>query len=93
MIIGSCFIELYINGAASLKDKRKILKSIIDKIHNTYNVSIAEIDYNDMWHKAKLGVACVSNQTRQIHSILNNVINFIERDGRVEIIHYGTNLV
>ncbi len=93
MIVGSCFIELYIAGASSLKDKRRILKSIIDRIHNTYNVSVAEIGYNDVWHKAKIGIACVSNETRQVYSILNNVIKFIEEDGRMEIVYYNTDLV
>jgi uncharacterized protein YlxP (DUF503 family) len=92
-MVGSCFIELYIIGASSLKDKRRVLKSIIDRIHNIYNVSAAEIGYNDVWNKAKLGVACVSNETRQTYRILNNVIKFIEKDDRVEIISYSTDLV
>lgn len=86
MIIGSCSLKLIIYGSRSLKDKRQILKSIIERIKSRFNVSIAEIDLNDKWQNAIIGFACVTNDTNHANQILSKVIKFIDEDGRVEIL-------
>lgn len=78
-------IQLIIYDSYSLKDKRRVLKSIMEKIRKRYNVSIAEIEDNEIWNKATLGVACVSNSLALCDQILNQVTNFIDQDQRVEI--------
>jgi uncharacterized protein YlxP (DUF503 family) len=62
MIIGTCIIELHIPGNGSLKGKRRVVKSIIARVHNEFNVFIAEADNQDLWQSATLGVACVSTR-------------------------------
>jgi len=94
MVIGSCIIELSIPAAHSLKDKRRVLKSIINRVQNEFNVSIAEVYPSDAWQSATLGVAYVSNGADHVHSILTKVINMIENsrfdaeivDYRIEIL-------
>lgn len=89
MVIGTCTIELRIPGNGSLKEKRRVLKSIIAHIQNKFNVSIAEVDANDVWQSARLGVACVSNDAAHAHSILTKVVNMIENSRfDVEVVDY-----
>lgn len=92
MIIGSCAVELYLYDSNSLKEKRHIIKSIIERIKNRFNVSIAEVDYNDVWNKSTIGFSCVSNNTSHCNKIISNVLNFVEGDGRVEIINANTEI-
>jgi uncharacterized protein YlxP (DUF503 family) len=80
MIIGSCTIELYLPAANSLKDKRRILKSVIARVGREFNVSIAEVDYQDVWHSALLAAVNVSNDGGHAHSQLNRVVEWIERN-------------
>jgi uncharacterized protein YlxP (DUF503 family) len=85
MIIGACRIKLHIFESYSLKDKRQVIKSLIERLKSRYNISIAEIDNLDSWQSALIGFACVSNETKHVQSVINNVIGFIDHDGRLEI--------
>ena len=78
MIIGTGKICLYVNWVHSLKEKRMILRSTIAKVKNKYNVSIAEIEDQDLHQSIVLGIACVSNETRHANSMIQNVLNYIE---------------
>jgi len=80
MVIGVCTIELDLPGAGSLKAKRSVLKSVISRVRREFNVSIAEVDHQDVWHSAVLGVVTVSNDTAYAHGLLTRVINWIERN-------------
>jgi len=85
MIIGSCSLDFYIYNSNSLKDKRHVVKSIIDKVRNKYNVSIAEVDQLDSWSNCTIGFVCVSNSTSHTNRVISTVINYVESDGRIEI--------
>jgi uncharacterized protein YlxP (DUF503 family) len=93
MIIGSAVIRLRLFTPESLKEKRHIIKSIISKIRGTFNVSIAEISLNDKWQMAEIGMACVSNDSKVVDSTFNSIINFIEKDSRVEIVDISIELL
>ncbi|MFH1860427.1 MAG: DUF503 domain-containing protein [bacterium] len=80
MIIGTVTIEFYIPQSHSLKDKRRVLKSIIARIRNKFNVSVAEIDFTELWGKALVGIACVSNDTRYANQVLSQIINMVENE-------------
>ncbi len=86
MIIGSCSLKLMIYQANSLKDKRQVLKSIIERIKSRFNVSIAEVDLNDKWQVAVIGIVCVTKDRKHADQMISHVINFIDNDGRVEIL-------
>jgi len=83
--IGVLYVDLFIGDAQSLKDKRMVIKGLKDRIRNQFNVSIGELDGEDKWQTATLGVAMISNDRRYIDGILQNVLNFIERDHSVQI--------
>lgn len=77
MNIGVCQIELRLPENHSLKGKRQVIKSIIARLQNNYNVSVAEVDNQELWQIATLGISCVSNHRRHADEILANVIRFI----------------
>lgn len=79
MVIGSCTITLHIPAARSLKDKRHVIKSVVARVRNEFNVSIAEVASQDSWQLAVLGVACVSSSQRYAHGQLEAVVRFIEQ--------------
>ena len=80
MFTGICRLDLMLHGSGSLKDKRRILKSIIEKLKNRYNVSVAEVGSNDKWQTASIGVSTVSNSRLQTDRVLDAVIRFVETD-------------
>lgn len=93
MIVGTCTLKLMIYESNSLKDKRHILKSILGRIQSRFNVSIAEVDLNDSWQTSVIGFACVTNDTNHANQIISNVLKFIDRDTRVEIIDHDIEIL
>lgn len=79
MFIGLCTIELHLPGNGSLKGKRSVLKSMMARLHREFNVSIAEVDFHDVWQSALIGVVCVSNQQDYAHGLLSKVVEWIEK--------------
>lgn len=80
MIIGTGKVYLYIGWSRSLKEKRMVVKSIIDKVKNKFNVSIAEIGNQDSYKSAVIGIACISNNTSYSNKCIQSVINYIEEN-------------
>ncbi len=78
MIVGTMLVELRLHGNQSLKGKRQVLKSLIARLHNRYHVAAAEVDNNDLWQMATVGVVCVSNSAPHAREILQAVVSFIE---------------
>lgn len=86
MVIGILRIDLYMDGNRSLKEKRQTLKSLIHRAKSRFNnISIAEVDSNDLWQKATIGVSFVSNERRHVNSMLDQVSDFIESTGIVQM--------
>ena len=77
MNVGVCKIRLRLPENLSLKGKRQILKSIIARVDNKFNVSVAEVDDQDLWQVATLGICCVSNDKRYTNEVLSKVADFI----------------
>ena len=93
MTVGLLQLELSIPASRSLKDKRRVLKSMKDRVRSKFNVSIAEIDDLDVWDRSVMAVCCVSNDVRLCNQILSKVVNLVEsnhegelRDYRVEML-------
>ncbi|MAS34207.1 MAG: hypothetical protein CL610_09375 [Anaerolineaceae bacterium] len=78
MIIGALELDLYLPEVRSLKEKRSVLKSLLARLRNTFNVAAAEVDKQDVWQSAVIGVATVTNSTRHADQIMNNAIHWIE---------------
>jgi uncharacterized protein YlxP (DUF503 family) len=84
MHIGVCQIKLRLPENLSLKGKRRVLKSITTRVRSKFQVAIAEVDDNDRWQLATIGVCCVSNDSRQTNEVLSRVVSFIS-EGRFDI--------
>lgn len=80
MAIGICRVTLRLPENQSLKGKRQVLKSLIARLHNRFNVSAAEIDDHDSWQMASLGISCVSTSQRHANQILAAALSFIRSD-------------
>ena len=86
MIIGTLRLRLLIRDAHSLKDKRRVVRSLKDKLSNKFRVAVAELDYLDVWKTAELGVATVGSEGRHVQSVLTNVSRFVRAWGGVEVV-------
>lgn len=86
MVIGTGMLELWIAQSHSLKDKRAVLRRILKRTQNEFNVSIAEVGDNDQWRRAKIGFAMVGNDQRVINGKIDHLLNFIEQLQIAEVI-------
>ncbi len=73
MFIAAGRFELFIPSARSLKDKRQVLRSVIQTVRNKFNVSIAEVEYQDLWQRAAVGVTCVAGSIGHCRKVLQEV--------------------
>ena len=89
MHVGICRIRFRLPENLSLKGKRRVLKSITTRVGSKFNVSVAEVDDQDLWQLATLGISCVSNNKRHANQVLSRVVDFIT-NGRfdLEILDY-----
>ncbi len=78
MHVGICRLWLEMPENASLKDKRQILRSVIQRVRNRFQVSIAEVDAQNQWTKACLGIAVVSGDAQHANEVLSKVVAFIQ---------------
>lgn len=78
MVIGVCTIELDIPAAASLKDKRQVLKSTLARLRNEFNVAAAEVERQEAWQTAVIGVVTVSSDKDYAHGLLTRVAQWVE---------------
>ncbi len=86
MVVGLCTVELFIAGSQSLKDKRQVLHGLKDRLRGKFNLSISEVDGQDLWQKAVLGMACVANDGSYVNQVLEQALNVIKSMPTVEVI-------
>lgn len=89
MIVGVLTLEIDIESAYSLKDKRAVLNRIRDRVRSTFNVAIAEVDENEVWNHACLGVVTISNDQRHCNEMLSKVVAFVETIRDCELDDYS----
>jgi len=85
MRIGVCRIELFISSSFSLKDKRRIMNSVKQRLRNRFNVSVIEIPIDAQWKRGSLGISCVGLDERSVQSLMDQVVRFMEDDDRFEV--------
>ena len=96
MVIGVGYVTIHVFESHSLKEKRRVVKSLLDRVRNRYNASIAEVDYQDTWQMAGIAITCVSNSSAHADQMLAEILRFIERnlkfgslaDVHTELIYY-----
>ena len=79
-------LSIRIPGALSLKEKRFVLKSLVTRIRNRFNVSVSEVDSQDKWQLATLGVAHVAGDRRFSNQVLDGVLDFAEAVKQIEVL-------
>ena len=78
MVVGTLKIEFLLSDNRSLKGKRKVVRSMVDKVKSRFNVAIAEVGSNDKGQKIELGISTVGNDRRHIDSSLNHTLKFLD---------------
>ena len=94
MNIGVCKVKLRLPENLSLKGKRGVLKSITTRVRNKFNVSVAEVDDNDLWQLSTLGICCVSNDKRHTDEVLSKIVDFISSSRfEIEVLNYDIEIL
>jgi uncharacterized protein YlxP (DUF503 family) len=93
MHVGILTLHLSLEGAHSLKDKRQVVRSLTQHLRNKFNASVAEVADLDVWRRATVGVAVVSNDPRFANQVLSQVVNHVEGDWRVVLDDYGMEII
>ena len=88
MFVGFVRIELHIPASQSLKDKRSVVRSLKDRIRQRVRASVAEVDHQDLWQRASLGVAVVSGERRQVDEQLQSVRLLVESTPGAEVLDW-----
>lgn len=91
MVVGVVTWELHLNGCQSLKDKRRIVKSLKDRLHNTFNVSVAETAHHDLWQRCELTCCVVAVDRRQAESVLTAADRMVDGNDFARIIDSARN--
>ena len=92
MIVGVLRVELAIYEALSLKDKRRVVKGLKDRLSHKFNVSVSEVDALDARQRAVLGIAMVSNEARFVQSCLDKVVDYIRMAPGAALVNYETEI-
>jgi uncharacterized protein len=87
MVIGIYVLEFHIPGVRSLKEKRRVLKSMIERVKARYNVSVAEIEKQDLWQEAVIGITMISNDKTVIDQTFSSILRLVEGHGEAELVH------
>jgi uncharacterized protein YlxP (DUF503 family) len=94
MNVGVCKVSLRLPENMSLKGKRQVLKSITSRVRNKFNVAVAEVDDNDVWQLATIGLCCVSNNRRHTNQVLSRVVDFMVNSRfEVELLDYEIEII
>jgi uncharacterized protein YlxP (DUF503 family) len=86
MLAALCRFDLRIPGVTSLKEKRHVVKSLTASLRGRFNVSVAEVDHQDLWQRATIAVSAVSAETYQLRKVMHQVERHVEAFAPVEVI-------
>jgi len=92
MFVGIVRIELHLPGSSSLKDKRSVVRSLKERIRQRVHASVAEVDHQDLWQRAALGVAVVSGERRQVGEMLEAVRRLVDAAHGAELLDWQEQL-
>jgi len=93
MTVGVLQLELSLHDAMSLKDKRRVIRSLKDRLSRGRNLSIAEVGAMDEHRRSILGLAMVSNDSRYVRGALDKVVDFVRRVPQVDLMDYQVDLL
>ena len=88
MRVGTLEVTVSLAGVNSLKEKRRIVRSLKDRIRNKFNVAVAEVDHQDVWRTATIGIATVANNGRFVDSALSKIVDFVRSFPDASLVDY-----
>ena len=88
MRVGTLRLDLHLPASDSLKAKRSVMNHLKERVRTRFNASIAEIDHQDLWQRAALGVAVVGGESRILDRVLRDILASVEREHRVQVLEY-----
>ncbi len=92
MFVGAAKADFHLPGVSSLKGKRAVVQSLKQRIANRFNVSVAELDHQELWQRVALGVAVISADRGVIEHVLSEVRRLCESDPRAVLLEYETDI-
>jgi uncharacterized protein YlxP (DUF503 family) len=93
MVVGAAQVELHVHASHSLKEKRSAVRSIVRRVRNEFNVAVAEVEGQDTWQRAVLGLAAVGHDGVSVRAILERVVEFIEGLHLAEVVDHAVAIV
>ncbi|HEU5368655.1 MAG TPA: DUF503 domain-containing protein [Ktedonobacterales bacterium] len=78
MVIGVCRVTLHLPASHSLKDKRQVVRSLVERLRNRFDLAVAEVEDQDRWQIATLGLVCVSSSASIVDEVLTHALDYIE---------------
>ncbi len=86
MSIGLLLVDCFLSNSLSLKDKRRIINSISQRVRRSFNVALCEVDYQDQWQRSKLAIVLVNTDWRVLQQNTSRIIALIESDSRIDVL-------
>lgn len=93
MVIGVLRLTLFLSESGSLKEKRRILRSIKDRLRSQFNVSVAEVNYQDLWQKAELAIAIAATDSQYADKVLQTILGKVESWRLAEVIDVQVEII
>lgn len=93
MVIAVLKIDLFIHGASSLKDKRTVIRGIKDRIGKKFNVSIAELDFQDKWQRAQIGIVQIGSDFNYVEQNMNTIFKILDSNDFAEVIEHSLEFI
>ncbi len=88
MSVGILVVDCLLGDGHSLKEKRRVLLSLTQKIRNTFNVSIAEVNHQNLWQRSKIAVVGVNTEWQALEGVFSKIISLMQRDPRFTLLNF-----
>ena len=86
MPVGLLEIDCFIAESTSLKDKRRVLSSLFERLRRQFNVALCEVDFQDQWQRSLVAVVFVNTEWRMVQSGMSKLLEYVERDHRLNVL-------
>ncbi len=93
MVVGIIKLELWIPGSTSLKAKRSVVKKVIERTRSRFNVTVAEVDKQDVYGRAVIGYAMVGSDQRYVNGALDKILDFVEGLAVAEVLSESVEII
>jgi uncharacterized protein YlxP (DUF503 family) len=90
LTIGLLLLDCFIAESQSLKDKRRVISSLAERLRRQFNIAIAEVEYQDQWQRAQLAIVFVNTNWRMLQSSMSKLTEYVDGDGRLQVTNTET---